>query len=163
MSTAVKILLSLLGAGYILSPYDAMPDMRPVLGQMDDLFVLGLLMYYVWRWGWFRRYWKNLLGRGDGVNASGPGQGRTSGPGPGARVPRDPYEVLGLTPDAGPDEIRRAYHEASQRYHPDKVSPLGPGIQGTGREKISSKSKKPTKPSRTGGAAPDVAGRGPPG
>ena len=30
------------------------------------------------------------------------------------------YDILGVAPTAGPDEIRRAYHEASRRYHPDR-------------------------------------------
>jgi tetratricopeptide (TPR) repeat protein len=30
------------------------------------------------------------------------------------------YDILGVSPSAGPDEIRRAYHEASRRFHPDR-------------------------------------------
>ncbi|HVE81456.1 MAG TPA: J domain-containing protein, partial [Myxococcales bacterium] len=30
------------------------------------------------------------------------------------------YDMLGVSPSAGPDEIRRAYHEASRRFHPDR-------------------------------------------
>src|SRR5262249_20221384 len=30
------------------------------------------------------------------------------------------YDILGVPPDAGPDELRRAYHEASRRFHPDR-------------------------------------------
>lgn len=32
---------------------------------------------------------------------------------------RDPYEVLGVSPDAGDDEIKRAYRELARKYHPD--------------------------------------------
>jgi DnaJ-class molecular chaperone len=32
---------------------------------------------------------------------------------------RDYYDVLGVTPDAGADEIKRAYRQLARRYHPD--------------------------------------------
>ena len=35
----------------------------------------------------------------------------------------DPYKVLGLSPDASDDEIKRAYRRLAKKYHPD----LNPG------------------------------------
>jgi len=32
----------------------------------------------------------------------------------------DPFEVLGIGPDASPEQIRAAYREQVARYHPDK-------------------------------------------
>lgn len=32
---------------------------------------------------------------------------------------RDPYQVLGVSPDAGDDEVKRAYRELARKYHPD--------------------------------------------
>ena len=32
---------------------------------------------------------------------------------------RDPYQVLGVSPNAGDDEVKRAYRELARKYHPD--------------------------------------------
>ena len=32
---------------------------------------------------------------------------------------RDPYEVLGVGPDASDDEIKRTYRDLARKYHPD--------------------------------------------
>ncbi|MFZ5765674.1 MAG: DnaJ domain-containing protein [Thermodesulfobacteriota bacterium] len=46
------------------------------------------------------------------------------------------YDVLGLTPDAAFDEIKKAYRQLSMKYHPDKVGHLGQEFQGVAEEKM---------------------------
>ena len=41
----------------------------------------------------------------------------------------DPRAVLGLGPDAGPEEIRRAWRRVSKQYHPDTGFPSEAGAR----------------------------------
>lgn len=43
--------------------------------------------------------------------------------------PFDPYSLLGVEPDADPDEIQRAYQEAKRKYCPDWVTHLSDEVQ----------------------------------
>ena len=39
---------------------------------------------------------------------------------------QEPYKVLGVSPDAGDDEIKRAYYALAKKYHPDNYSADNP-------------------------------------
>ncbi len=48
----------------------------------------------------------------------------------------DPYEILGLLPDASPAEIKSAYRRLANKYHPDKAMSTTDEIQKLAEEKF---------------------------
>jgi len=54
---------------------------------------------------------------------------------PGERDDAHYYAVLGLTPDASIEQIKKAYRNLMGRYHPDRLSSLNPEQQAASSEK----------------------------
>ena len=46
------------------------------------------------------------------------------------------YRVLGITPDASDDEVKKAYRRLALEHHPDKVSALGEDIRKAAEKKF---------------------------
>ena len=46
------------------------------------------------------------------------------------------YDVLEISPNATDDEVKSAYRRMAMKYHPDKVSTLGPEVQKAAEEKF---------------------------
>lgn len=55
-------------------------------------------------------------------------------PTPGEATPRW-HEVLGVAPNAAPDDIRQAYKSLLSQYHPDKVASLGSELKDVAERK----------------------------
>ena len=107
---------------YALSPIDLLPE-RFVgrLGLVDDLLLVGgLYWYFVLRPALLR-----ARQRPGGAGAKIDEEPRAQAP----AGERDPYEVLGLARGAAAEEIKHAYRELANKYHPDKVSHLGKEFQ----------------------------------
>jgi len=129
---------------YIISPIDGIPDVIPILGWLDDTFLLGLFVYYLRNgrlpgfMSWINRLLFKKRGWGQPRSTGTFGQGENrGGQEKDERVsPKDPYEVLGVKPGASSEKIHAAYREAVQKYHPDKVSHLGKELQELASEKF---------------------------
>lgn len=134
MLTLRRILPIVFGLLYLVSPIDAIPDLIPGVGWLDDLLVLALVAWTV-------------LGQRRGMNPWDVLRDRLGGPRGRASAPRpedltadfsqmDPYALLEVSPRASAEEIRSAYRRAVSRYHPDKVAHLGPEFQELAHTKL---------------------------
>lgn len=109
---------------YILSPIDLLPE-RGLgrFGLIDDILVVG---YLYWR---FIYRSPRQAGAGEGGEKGGPAESP-----PGRAL--EPHEVLGVARDASSEDIKRAYRELANKYHPDKVSHLGAEFKAMANEKF---------------------------
>ncbi len=46
------------------------------------------------------------------------------------------YKILGITPDATDEEVKKAFREMAKKFHPDKVSHLGEDVKKAAEEKF---------------------------
>jgi uncharacterized membrane protein YkvA (DUF1232 family) len=121
--TGWKLLLFGLWLLYLLSPVDLVPDLLPMVGWVDDLFVLVGLY-------WFFSHLRTATSHADAS-----GSQRDSASESGKRLQEEPeaaanpWHVLELSPGASNDEIAAAYKAQLLRYHPDRVAHLGDEFQ----------------------------------
>jgi DnaJ like chaperone protein len=132
----MKILFIILAIIYSLFPYDILPDFLVGWGWLDDLVIWGLLWRYLYtqkkKAGSYYHYYRksqeafqNNYREGGGGKKSTAGQDR---PGDAAAA-KDPYTVLGVDKNASQEDIKKAYRQLVNKYHPDKVAHLGDEFQ----------------------------------
>jgi DnaJ-domain-containing protein 1 len=115
-----KCLPWLIGFLYFINPYDVLPDFLLGLGWLDDLAVLGLVLWWVSRLK--RAYQANRT-----YSAYAGKEQATPG---GQEAPEeDPYKILGVQYGSSKQEIKAAYKRLAVQYHPDRVQHLGKEFQ----------------------------------
>lgn len=122
----IKIILSLFGLAYVLSPFDLFPDFIIGLGWIDDILLIILLWklykYYIRR-KYYKEYTRNSSSetKDDRYYENFNNRQQTKG----ESETKNPYKVLGVARNATQDQIKHAYKQLANKYHPDKVSHLG--------------------------------------
>ena len=122
-----KYLPWLIALLYFINPYDFVPDFALGPGQLDDLALFALVLWWVSRL-------KKATPTGKASSAHSGQQQRATGQ---EKAPQeDPYTVLGVKPGASQEEIKAAYKKLASQYHPDKVQHLGKEFQELAHKKF---------------------------
>ncbi len=136
MSSYLKIIVALFGLAYLVSPMDIIPEIFiPYLGWLDDGMVLWVVYYLLrynklpdfnlFRKAGYKRPFQNKTEQKqqfqsqENTNSSKKTQQQRR------QTARQPFEILGVSPDATKEQIQTAYKAAVKKYHPDKLSHLG--------------------------------------
>ena len=128
----LKIILIVIALLYALNPYDILPDVMIGWGWLDDLVILGLLWRYLYaqkkKRAPFQRYDRNghnFHDYGYRKNGTEENGSRTDTNTRKSSSKLDSYKILGIEKSASEEEIKQAYRQLANKYHPDKVGHLG--------------------------------------
>ena len=108
---------------YFINPYDVVPDFLVGPGQLDDLAVFALVLWWMSR----------LKRASQAASAYSSHSEREQSP---PDQEEDPYKILGIQPGASKEEIRAAHKKLAVQYHPDKVQHLGKEFQELAHKKF---------------------------
>ena len=126
---------------YMLSPFDLIPDFFVGPGWVDDLVLIGVLIWFLKArrqgetlgdsYRRYRAYKRPSPGQGEGRYGEKRDREAASD-----HEEENPFKILGVEPGASPDEIKAAYRRAVAKYHPDKVTHLGKEFQEMAHRKL---------------------------
>lgn len=135
---ALPVILVLL---YVLSPFDLIPDFFVGPGWVDDLVLIGVLIWFLRArrsgetlgdfYRRYRAYKRPSVGQGEGRYGEKRDREAFSD-----HEEENPFKILGVESGASPDEIKVAYRRAVAKYHPDKVTHLGKEFQEMAHRKL---------------------------
>jgi DnaJ like chaperone protein len=134
-----KILPLLFVVIYFLSPIDLVPDVLVGPGWIDDLLLVGLLIWFLsGRSLPFLNRFGSFYGGKERGNQSSSQRSYSSSTRQeySGTTEKDPYRILGVKHGATQGEIKEAYRKAAAKYHPDKVSHLGKEFQKLAHQKF---------------------------
>lgn len=123
---------------YLILPTDLFPDFVLGPGWADDLVLLGLVYYFFLRKGTAsdsRTSSQSSNPHGRRAEYEG-GQGAENTRTRTQSKAKNPYDILGISPEADLESIKKAYHRKAAQYHPDKVNHLGEELQQLAKEKF---------------------------
>ena len=128
----IRGIVVLLGAGYIISPIDLVPEaFLKHFGLFDDVIVLVYLYYFI------KKNPKKIRDFGKKNSAKKNSKQSTKEE---IKVNAEvkelsPYDILEIEPNASEKEIKTAYKKLISQYHPDKVEHLGDELKDKAMEK----------------------------
>lgn len=123
----VRAIIVFLGAGYIISPIDLMPEaILKHFGLFDDAIVLVYLYYLIKKNPKKIRDFKKEHSK-ESIKEEAKTKTETK--------ELNPYEILGIESNASEKEIKAAYKKLMSQYHPDKVEHLGDELKDKAMEK----------------------------
>ena len=114
--TESPLLLILVAVVYAIIPLDVLPDFMKPLGLLDDVVVLGIVIWHLLRLAKNR----NSQGVRFAEGVSSPSQ---------TAEKETPHAVLGVSLNATQEEIEKAYKQKIKEHHPDRVHGLGREIR----------------------------------